>query len=38
VLPQAYIVWWKRNIYIGMLVHCTGNTLGAVLSLIALYS
>ena len=38
VLPQAYIVWWKRNIYIGMLVHCTGNTLGAVLSLLALYS
>jgi hypothetical protein len=38
VLPQAYIVWWKRNIYIGMLVHCTANTLGAVLSLLALYS
>ena len=38
VLPQAYIVWWKRNIYIGMLVHCTANTLGAALSLIALYS
>lgn len=38
VLPQAYIVWWKRNIYIGMIVHCTANTLGAVLSLTALYS
>lgn len=38
VLPQAYIVWWKRNIYIGMLVHCAANTLGAILSLIALYS
>ncbi|MEP6703949.1 MAG: CPBP family intramembrane glutamic endopeptidase [Acidobacteriota bacterium] len=38
VLPQAYIVWWNRNIYIGMLVHCTANSIGAILSLIALYS
>lgn len=38
VLPQAYIVWWKRNIYIGMLVHCSANTIGAVLALVALYS
>lgn len=38
VLPQAYIVWWKRNIYIGMLVHCMANTLGGILSIVALYS
>ncbi len=26
--PLYYVVWWKRNIYIGILVHCAGNTLG----------
>ena len=27
------VVYWKRNIYIAMLAHCAGNTIGAVLSL-----
>lgn len=21
-LPMVYAVWWKRNIYLGILVHC----------------
>jgi membrane protease YdiL (CAAX protease family) len=34
-LPLVYIVYWKRNIYIAVLVHCAANTLGAVLSLVS---
>lgn len=26
--PLFYAVWWKKNIYIGILVHCAGNSLG----------
>jgi uncharacterized protein len=26
LLPMVYAVWWRRNIYIGMAVHCLGNT------------
>ena len=37
-LPIVYIVWWKRNIYISMLAHCGGNTIGALLSLIGFLS
>jgi uncharacterized protein len=36
VLPEVLIVRWKRNIRFSMLIHCTANTLGAVLTLIAL--
>jgi len=35
-LPEVYLVYWKRDIKISLLVHCTANTLGAVLSLITL--
>ena len=35
VLPQAYLVWRKHNIYISMLTHCAGNIIGAVLSIAA---
>ncbi len=31
-------MWWKRNIYIAMLLHCFANTIGAALSLIAYFS
>ena len=30
------VVFWKRNIRFSILCHCTANTLGAVLTLIAL--
>src|SRR5205823_5289596 len=36
-LPLAYVVWWKRNIYIGMLLHASANTIGAVLSLVGFF-
>ncbi|MFL5778229.1 MAG: CPBP family intramembrane glutamic endopeptidase [Chloroflexota bacterium] len=29
--PTVYAVWWKRNIYLGMVVHCTLNTLGVLI-------
>ncbi len=38
VLVNAYVVWWKRNIYIAMLLHCSANTIGAALSLLAFFS
>ena len=37
-LAIVYVVWWKRNIYIAMLAHCGGNTIGAALSLIGFLS
>lgn len=27
--PMVYVAWWKKNIYLGMIVHCLGNTVGA---------
>jgi membrane protease YdiL (CAAX protease family) len=33
-LPVAYLVWWRRNIYIAMLLHCSTNFLGATLALL----
>jgi hypothetical protein len=29
--PTVYAVRWKRNIYLGMVVHCSLNTLGVLL-------
>jgi membrane protease YdiL (CAAX protease family) len=28
LLPLVYVVWWKRNIYLGMIAHCAANLLG----------
>jgi uncharacterized protein len=36
VLPEVCLVYWKRNIKISILLHCTGNTFAAVLSLVLL--
>jgi len=36
VLPEVCLVYWKRNIKISILLHCSGNTFGAVLALILL--
>ncbi len=35
LLPMVYAVWWKRNVYIGIAVHCLGN-LVAMLALLPL--
>ena len=29
--PTVYAVRWKENIYLGMVIHCTGNVLGIIL-------
>lgn len=31
LLPVVYGVWWKRNLYLGILTHCLLNTLGMLL-------
>jgi len=28
LVPMVYLVWWKRNIYIGMIAHCLLNLIG----------
>jgi hypothetical protein len=30
LLPLIYVVWWKRNIVIGIITHCSLNTLGMI--------
>jgi membrane protease YdiL (CAAX protease family) len=30
ITPMIYTVWWKKNIYIGIFVHCTGNLIGSI--------
>ena len=35
MIPFVYMAKWKRNIYLGMIVHCTANTLSS-LALFAL--
>ena len=32
--PVFYAVWWKKNIYIGIIVHCLVNLLGSAAVLI----
>jgi membrane protease YdiL (CAAX protease family) len=31
--PLYYAVWWKKNIYLGMIVHCAANFISGVLML-----
>jgi hypothetical protein len=38
VLPYAYVVWYKKNIQIGIFVHCLGNLLGLIGMIAALLS
>jgi len=33
MLPIVYVTWWKRNIRIAIITHCTLNILGALLTL-----
>jgi membrane protease YdiL (CAAX protease family) len=28
LLPMVYVVWWKRNLYLGMIAHCLLNLIG----------
>lgn len=36
LLPAAFVVWWKKNIYLGMIIHVTGNVLGSVATLASI--
>jgi membrane protease YdiL (CAAX protease family) len=36
LLPWVYVVWWKRNIYVGIITHCLVNTI-SILVLAALF-
>ena len=38
LLVGAYVAWWKRNIYIAMLLHCSAKTIGAALAVISFLS
>jgi membrane protease YdiL (CAAX protease family) len=31
LFPYVYAVWWKRNIYVGMITHCALNTFGMIM-------
>jgi membrane protease YdiL (CAAX protease family) len=31
ILPMVYFIWWKKNIYIGVIAHCTLNLVSDVL-------
>lgn len=35
-LPISYSVWWKKNIYLGMIVHCLMNLIGSIMMLVAI--
>lgn len=34
LLPWFYIVWWKKNIYLSIMVHCSTNLLGSIVDAI----
>ncbi len=36
LLPYVYAVWWKRNIYIGILTHCILNTIGMIMFFVTI--
>jgi membrane protease YdiL (CAAX protease family) len=38
VLPMIYVVWGKRNIYIGIWVHCIENTVGVLLTFLTAFA
>jgi CAAX protease family protein len=38
LLPAAFAVWWKRNIYLGMIIHVIGNVLGSILTIMTILS
>jgi len=38
MLPMGYAVWWKKNIYIGIIVHCLINIISSVFVFVAILS
>jgi len=37
LLPMVYAVWWKRNIFIGIVTHCALNTVGMLVTILFLF-
>jgi membrane protease YdiL (CAAX protease family) len=37
LLPMLYLVWWKKNLYIGVLAHCTLNLVSDAIMSIPLF-
>jgi len=37
ILPMVYLVWWKKNIYIGVISHCVLNLLSDVIFTFPIY-
>jgi membrane protease YdiL (CAAX protease family) len=35
-VPAAFAVWWKRNIYLSMIIHVVGNALGSIVTLTSI--
>jgi membrane protease YdiL (CAAX protease family) len=35
MLPLVYLVWWRRSVWLSVVMHCAGNSIGAVLALLA---
>jgi membrane protease YdiL (CAAX protease family) len=33
MLPLVYLVWWRRSVWISVVMHCAGNSIGAGLAL-----
>jgi membrane protease YdiL (CAAX protease family) len=38
VLPLTYVVWWKQDYRLGIVIHCALNVLGGTLTLLAILS
>jgi membrane protease YdiL (CAAX protease family) len=38
LLPAAFVVWWKRSLYLSMIIHVTGNVLGSIVTLASILS
>ena len=38
LLPAAFAIWWKKNIYLGMIIHVVGNVLGSIVTLASILS
>lgn len=36
--PLAIVIWWKKNLYLGMITHVIGNVLGPILMFIQILS
>jgi membrane protease YdiL (CAAX protease family) len=35
-LPTVYAAWWKRSIYLSMIVHILGNVIGSIVTLLVI--